>query len=486
LINGLRNLFSSGAVSLKLASPLPRRTTQPDDAQIKRRGVPSKHFNLLRSFALLSLLSIILISSASAVMLLRFLASHMLERDAVVTMEFIQRVAETEETELSFTRPELLADEEGLGELFVHIANMPDVVRANVYAPDRSIVWSTDRNLIGKRFDINHELHEALGGQLVFERVRRSDDKKAEYTYFPDDVTEFVENYIPIWNQDHSNVVGVAEIYKVPRALFRAMDEGKWLVWIIATAGAIFLYATLFWIVRRGSIVIHAQQQQLVESETMATVGEMASVVAHGIRNPLASIRSSAELAMENPSCADCEATQAITTDVDRLEQWIRELLLFAQPERSHLQMVNIVDVVRDSLNGFSRALEQQCIELILDFQNVMFSVYGDVTVLGHIFNGLIANALEAMPDGGRLIVDVRTAIHGDQVKVAITDTGAGMSQDQMKKAFKPFYTSKRQGLGVGLSLAKRIIERHGGAITLSSQVGRGTTVSLQFPVESG
>jgi signal transduction histidine kinase len=228
--------------------------------------LPNKPFNILRSFALLSLFAIGLIGIVSGIAISRFLASHMLQRDAVVTMEFIQSIAQAEEPELSFNRPELLIDEEGLGELFVHIAKIPDVVRANVYTPNRSIVWSTDKTLVGKRFEFNPELQRALTGQLVFELVSRGErHHKEEHNFFANDITDFVEFYIPIWNVPRTAVVGVAEVYKVPRALFRAMEKGKQLVWISAVAGGLFLYLALFWIVRRASNVIRGQQEQLAQ-----------------------------------------------------------------------------------------------------------------------------------------------------------------------------------------------------------------------------
>jgi signal transduction histidine kinase len=146
----------------------------------------------------------------------------------------------------------------------VHIAKIPDVVRANVYTPNRSIVWSTDKALIGKRFEFNPELQRALAGQLMFELVSWGErHHKEEYDFFADDVTDFVEIYMPIWNVTRTAIVGVAEVYKVPRALFRAMEKGKQLVWISVVAGGLFLYLTLFWIVRRASNVIRGQQEQL-------------------------------------------------------------------------------------------------------------------------------------------------------------------------------------------------------------------------------
>ena len=464
-----------------MASP---STITPTRAiRIGHKTLQHKPFNLLRSFALLSLLSISLITAVSATFLLRFLSDHLLQRDAMVSMEFIQSVAMDEQPQLNFSRPEFLTDEEGLGELFMHIMNMPDVVRTNVFVPDGHIIWSSDKKLVGRRFDPNHELDEALAGELVYELSNLREHPKSEYVYFPEGITEFVENYLPIWNATHTEVIGVVEIYKLPRILFQTLDKAKWLVWVTAIVGGLFLYATLFWIVSRASLVMSEQQERLVESETVTALGEMAAGVAHSIRNSLASIRSSAELAIEVDDLQTVhESARDIVTDADRLGQWVRELLLFSSPEGAGLETLAIDAVFRNTLDGFARIMEQQGVELDFKARGPVPPVQGDVPLLEQMFTSLISNALEAMPDGGRLGVSITAAKNGKLVELALSDTGQGIARDQLNRVFKPFFTTKSGGLGMGLSLVRRIVERHHGKIALSSLEGQGTTITIDFP----
>ncbi|WDT73574.1 MAG: ATP-binding protein (plasmid) [Candidatus Manganitrophus sp.] len=100
-----------------------------------------------------------------------------------------------------------------------------------------------------------------------------------------------------------------------------------------------------------------------------------------------------------------------------------------------------------------------------------------------HVLISLIANSLDAMPEGGELRVSSQNQKNADRVEISIKDTGSGIPKAQMDKVFKPFYTTKSKGMGVGLSLAKRIIERHGGTLRLESEEGIGTTVSLHIPL---
>ena len=441
-------------------------------------------FNLLRSFALLSLLSIGLITIISASTLTHFVTNHILRRDAVVSMEFIQSIAQDEHPQLDFRRRDLTNDDEGLGELFKHIGHMPDVVRANVFAPDGTIVWSTDQKLVGQQFASNDDLIEALEGKLIYELKNLSEHRKSEYVYFRPGVTEFIENYLPVINPATNYVIGVVEIYKVPRILLETLRQTRSAVWAAAGIGGIFLYVMLFGIVRRANMVIRSQQDKLIESETVAAMGEMAAAVAHATRNSLASIRTSAELAIDADDAeTNRESAQNVIMEADRLEEWLRQLLLFSSPEGNGFKPVPIMEVVRSSLNGFSRVLEQQGVKLDFTTDDSMPLIKGDRNLLEQAFNSLISNALEAMPRGGTLKIAARSVRNDRYVEIEIRDTGCGIPADRMGKIFKPFYTSKSKGLGLGLSLVRRIVERHNGDMSLSSKENHGTALTLRFPV---
>jgi len=467
-------------------SPRDPVTAGGEEAFRYTRRVP-KPTNLVRSFALLSLISISVICFVAALLLSRFMENALVQRDAIVTAELIQSIAEHEEPDLTFDRPELLSDEEGLGELFIHITKIPDVLRANVFAPDRSIVWSNDRDLVGQRFVDNEELDEALRGKMVVELGRLSGSTKHEHAFFDVGVTEFVENYVPIKARDRGEVVGVVEIYRTPAALFDTIRRGTWLVWSIALASGVFLYATLFWVVHRAANVMREQHALLVESETMVAVGEMATAVAHGIRNPLASIRSSAELALEEETTAiGHEATQDVILEVDRIGQWLREMLLFARPERGELFEVDLGKTVRESLDNFQVTMTRQRIRPQVEISDDLPPVKGDARLLSQMFNSVIANAVEAMPNGGSLDVRARLCRERRELEMTLSDTGCGIPRAHLDQVLKPFFTSKRSGLGIGLQLVKRIVERHGGRVMLSSVEGQGTTVTLVYPVGGG
>jgi two-component system, NtrC family, sensor histidine kinase HydH len=470
------------------------RSVPPAAAGRSRKGQGGQPclagFNLLRWFAILSFASIALVSVVSSLVLSRFITSEILQHDAAVTMEFIQSAAEVENVQ-AFLQGSSSLDPSGdksrkdifdPKDFFGHVGNLPDVLRANIYGRDRTLIWSTEKRLVGQRFlDRNEDLEEALAGTIALETgiTGREEHPKQEHKFLDDKPVHFVETYIPLKDPATQQVMGVVELYRVPRAVFATIGAGRRLIWRFGILGGLFLFVSLFGIVYRADRTIRSQQERLVESETMSALGEMASAVAHGIRNPLASIRSSAELSSceKGSMCGGC--SRDIITQVDRLESWVRDLLTYSQPEHGTLDRVSISSVVRRSLEHFTHEAAQRGIAIVVALPPDLSPVQADEALLGQVLNSVVANAVEAMPRAGQLRIQAEA--RDRRVTLAITDTGVGIPAAQLAKVFTPFHTTKAHGLGVGLSLARRIIRRFGGDITIRSQVGHGTTVTLHL-----
>ncbi len=464
--------------------------SKPIDA-VDPTAASGRRYDLLRSFALLSFLVVFTIGAISATFISRYLSENLLERDAVVSQAFLQSLTEVEGGPEVFRGsspgPKSHNDEQtyDLPELVNHIATMPGVVRANLYSPERRILWSTTSELIGRTFGENHELDEALEGELVAELKDVKEENKAEYAQFGRHVSQVVENYLPIWDTSNHSVAAVVEIYKAPLTLFATIEAARQLVWLGTVVAGLFLYTTLFWIVYRANSLIHRQQEQLVEVETMAAVGEMASAVAHSIRNPLAAIRSSAELALETTTDRVAkETSEDIIAEADRLEQWVRELLIFSRQGARKYRPTQLSNVLNECLVGFGRRMERQKVVLHASVASNLPQIEGDGGLLAQMFNSLLANAVEAMPEGGKLHISAALVASRSAIEITIRDSGYGIAPERLAKIFEMRSTTKRGGLGIGMSLVKRIVERHGGEISLLSEVGKGTIVRLVFPLE--
>jgi signal transduction histidine kinase len=455
-----------------------------DSAVAEAEASPPRPFNLTRWFLVLSFVSIVLTSAASAALLSAFLSNNMLRRDAVVAQEFVDSIVRAERAEALFTDRQSAPEPERFENLFKHIAAIPDVLRANVYASDRTIIWSSDAEFIGVEFRTNPELDEAFLGELVIEQGVVGEVRKAEQAFLEGDGVPFIENYLPVYDQQGHTVIGVVELYKSPSALFAAIRTGHRLVWLGAAVAGVVLYFVLFWIIRRASKVITQQQSRLVASETLAVVGEMASAVAHGLRNPLASIRSSAELALEEqPSGSLTESLTDIVSQSDRLEGWIREFLSSARPMAAEMGQVALDEVIDECVEVFDTQLQTQRIRMNVEVENDLPAIQGNAASLRQVLNSLIANAIEAMPEGGDLEICACRDAAGRQVRISVSDSGRGVPAQQVNKLFQPFSSSKGTGLGVGLYLARRIIDRHRGTLELATPVGGGTLATIRLPV---
>ena len=444
-------------------------------------------FNLQAFFASLSFICIGTISGCTVLVLYYFMSNQLLKRDATITMAFVQSIGKVNDP--IHHAPDHVHGENGedhLTEFFTLLVGMPDVVGASVYLPDRTILWSSQKALVGKQAPENPMLEKALSGELAFARREAAGARYAPHVALPESTAAYLEYYIPMWDMNDDAIIFVAEVYKNPDVLLEGIRSGMWVIWVSAIVGGLVLYTILLWIVYRASFVMQVQQQRLVESETMAAIGDMASAVAHGIRNPLAAIRSSAELALDDTSLKDNpEAAQDIVAEVDRMDQMIRELILIARHDEENFEGVCLAEMIRTCTSEFWPAMERQSVELSLDIHEPLALVQGDRALLRQALGNVIANALDAMPNVGDLAIRAALVKGGKEVKVTVADSGQGMAKDRLKEVFKPFVTSKRAGLGIGLSLVKRIIERHGGNVALSSEEGKGTTVSFEFPVEA-
>ncbi len=479
---------------MSVTSPLSRtlNTTPEKDPDNSAPDLVNEQYDFLRSYALTSLLVMVIIGGLWGALFSNYLADSLLRRDAEVSQAFLQRLTEVEggpdvfrlgETTRIVRQHEPAYD---LPELVDHIATMPGVIRANLFAVDGKVLWSTQTELIGKRFAGNHDLDQALGGEIIFELKNVKEKQKAEYVKFGSEISRLVENYLPIWDVKNHKVVAVVEIYKAPKTLFEALESARTLVWVSVAGATLFLYAALFWIVYRANNLIRYQQLCLVESETMVAVGEMASAVAHSIRNPLAVIRSSAELMTEEANEARLvrESANDIIIEIDRVVQWVRELLIYSRPRGStQFNAAYLDQILKLCLKGLKHLMKRNNVQLNFKSGKDIPAVKGDAGLLEQMFNSILANAMESMPSGGTINAEIHHAKRENILQVSISDTGHGIPEDRLDTMFESGLTTKRHGLGIGMLMVKRIVDRHGGTISLSSQVGRGTTASIKFPV---
>lgn len=235
---------------------------------------------------------------------------------------------------------------------------------------------------------------------------------------------------------------------------------------------------------------LRQSRAQLVQSEKLASIGQMAAAVAHGLRNPLASLRAAAQLAQRRVEApAAQEQLSAIVEQVDRLDLRIAHLLTFSRPTPFRPLRESARTLVEGALSGFSDLLRQRHVDLTLGLEDALPEIRVDPMRLEQALTEIVSNALDAMPDGGRLHIATRLA-RGDGgaegVVLELTDSGPGIPAEILPNLCEPFFTTRPEGTGLGLAIAKRYVEEAGGRLEITSPGGRGTTVRICLPVASG
>lgn len=443
----------------------------------------SSRYALTRWFAAAGALSIGLFSLGMGWLLSSYLQSRMLERDAAISRDFVQSIANIQQV-VGFFRAPQGQPTTSVSEFFAHVAAMPDVLRANVYAPNRRVLWSSRPELIGQTFEANDELDRALQGQVV---VNLDEDgheaPKAEHQGLAVKNVGYVENYLPVYDDRSRDLIGVIEVYRQPVALFAAIRAGQEIIWAGSAGGGLCLFAVLLSFVLRTERALEQQQKRLVEAETLAIVGELSAAVAHSIRNPLVSIRTSAELQREITG-DEGGVNGEIMRNVDRIEHLVRTLLTYAGDPTERQASADLGDVLREAAQRFAPDLRSHGKLLELDLPADLGQVAADPVVLAQVFNSLLANAVEATGQGD--LVRLSAQRDGEQARIELIDHGTGIAPEQLQSIFKPFFTTKPRGMGLGLPLARRIVLRLGGQIQIDSRAGRGTVVRLQLPLIKG
>ena len=253
---------------------------------------------------------------------------------------------------------------------------------------------------------------------------------------------------------------------------------------------------------RQVSRDLQAARREVLQSERLAAVGELAAGVAHEIRNPLTSVKLLLQHAIRQASGPHLDESKVrlILEEIGRMETTIQGLLDFSRPPKLNRVPHDLRQTLRRALNLVDARARQQGIEIAAHFADNPIMVDGDTEKLHQVLVNLLINAVEAMPDGGRLTIDATTEVprnlripthyppnrsDGTDERVAqiiIRDTGEGISNDVLPRLFEPFATTKERGTGLGLAVSHRIIEEHSGTILACNGPCGGAQFTLNIP----
>ena len=223
-------------------------------------------------------------------------------------------------------------------------------------------------------------------------------------------------------------------------------------------------------------------ENRLQQSEKLAAIGELSTYIAHEIRNPLFAIAGFANSLMRSKSLDDAarDKAQVIIEESNRLDKILKSIVDFARPTDSMSGEMDVNRVVTETMDVMAIGFSQKGIAVSLELAPRPPKAKGDDEMLKQCLINLVKNAAEAMEDGGAL--SVATAFDGKFITLTVADSGRGIPPEFLDQVFNPFFSTKGKGSGLGLAMTKKILDGIGGAVDLTSTVGKGTTVTLFIP----
>jgi signal transduction histidine kinase len=367
------------------------------------------------------------------------------------------------------------------------------IQRIKIIDPQRKIIYSTEYDLIGKLEPQNSAVDEALNGK---DTTLISGDKKhvapwqgnwVAETYYP--LREVTGNYWML-----GNIYGVIEISQDVTDQYVNVQRSIMVIIFVAAGLMAFLFVTLTLIVRRGERILLERsreqkklEEQLQQSEKLASIGQMVATIAHEIRNPLGIIRSSAEMLVKktNPDPARIQKLSGvIVEEATRLSNILKDFLEFAKPRSPVARPMDVRDVIARVRNNLDQELQAKGIQWIDQPLNGFEPiVMADPDLLYQAFLNIAINAFEAMERGGALTINI--VDERPRVRIDFSDTGHGIKEVDLPKIFTPFFTTNEMGTGLGLSVVHNIIAAHGGELAAESNEGVGAVFSVHIPAGS-
>jgi two-component system sensor histidine kinase HydH len=366
-----------------------------------------------------------------------------------------------------------------------------DVV--NIYDIAKGVIaYSTDSTLIGQKVTENMGYRQAVEGESfssvtanIFDLWGLGIDilggQKKLRTFVP--FTGLNPNSGP------AQVGGVFELIQDMSEEYKSIVRFQYLVFSLSLVFMGLIFLALLLIVQKAEKMIEERaraqrelEDQLHHAERLAALGEMVAAVSHEIKNPLGIIRSTAELMGTLPEAGEThrKLSSVITEESTRLNRIVTEFLDFARPQTPDIRECDLIDIIGKNIDFLRPELERKGITIKAELDGTPLRLPADHGQLYRAFLNIFINASQSMENGGT--IDVHVQEEKEQFRVEIQDTGCGISQENLKRIFNPFFTTKDKGTGLGLSIVRKIIEGHRGTISIESQEGKGTRVEILLP----
>jgi signal transduction histidine kinase len=368
------------------------------------------------------------------------------------------------------------------------------VQELNIYSMSNTISYSFEEDNIGIKAVGGTALEQAKSGRSTSKLVQRGSFLEI-LLGFPKEVR--LTTFAPLrWEEPLGRitdpVLGVVEIVQDLSEDYQTIFRIQILVVITCTVLMGALFVVLIFVVKRGEAIIEKRaeerlrlKEQLDRAERLSAMGEMAAGISHEIRNPLGIIRSSAELLKKKVAKIDPANAlpDIIVEEASRLNGIITDFINFARPRSPKPALCRVEDIIEKNITFLAAQTDTGRYIIQKNYQNPLPDIMADASMLHQSFLNLFINAMQAMPEGGRVGIAIRT--EGSRLIIDIDDEGHGIPEDLLDKIWDPFFTTKDKGTGLGLGIVKNIIESHGGGIRVGNRVPHGARVTIELPILS-
>lgn len=462
-------------------------------------------FTLVKYFSFTSLilmliasviLSWVIADNAKNVLLQRSEAYSRLFADNLNRQVFLQFVLPTvvRYGHISVSEPEQY---DRLNQIVRNITRGMHIKSVTIFEPGQNrVAYSTVADLMGKR---------DMGG-LEYQKAVKGDSNSvlisggSLLSFFPGTEKIFctLKTYVPFRQENklgerNGEIMGVIEVVQDLSEDLEAIIQLQARVIILSLAIMAVLFVVLSLIVVRANRIMAERaaerlrlEEQLNEAQRLASLGKMVAAVSHEIKNPLGIVRSTAEILgnrISKVAPGNERLAGIIVEETSRLDGIVREFLDFARPRELTKKVSSLNSVIERLLHFMEPELRLKQVEVDLHLDPELPEIAFDSEQIYQVFFNIAFNAIQAMPEGGVMRVDTGT-LNRDWVFAQISDTGIGIAPEKMGQIFTPFYTDKNRGTGLGLCIAKSIVDKHAGRIDVISTPGQGSTFRIVLPME--
>ena len=287
-------------------------------------------------------------------------------------------------------------------------------------------------------------------------------------------------------------IMGVIEITQDLSLEYEAIVRLQWRIILVSSIVMAILFLVLLTIVSRAGKIMEKRarerislEQKLNNAQRLAHLGTMVATVSHEIKSPLGIVRSTAEILVKRikkVAPGNENLAEIIVSGTTRLNNIVLEFLDFARPQKVKLVPVDINNSINQALQFMEPELAGKNITIETDLDLSIGEITIDPDMFYRALLNILVNGTQAMPDGGMLRVKTGIKKKDGSIVISIQDSGIGMTEEKAAQIFKPFFTDKNRGTGLGLAITKNIIDQHHGSISVSSELGKGSTFTITLP----